>query len=41
MAAIAQTRIEIRSRSMMIAPKTRPFMTKARWVGIAAPESSR
>jgi hypothetical protein len=40
-AAIAQIRIEIRNRSMMIATKTSPFMTKARSVGIAAPDIRR
>ena len=40
-AAIAQIRIEMRSRSIRIAAKTTPFITKARSVGIAAPEISR
>ncbi len=40
-AASAQIRIDSRNRSIRIAAKTMPFMTKARSVGIAAPEIIR
>ena len=40
-AATAQIRIEMRSRSIRIAANTMPFITKARSVGTAAPEISR